>query len=116
MNCSGDFSRVVPPENMDDGALIDGVVRINDLGAREAEEGIDGNKNDTDGIIVNGASPLKIMICSKGEGRMNKSFPKGREGAIIRLVDQGEIGMADLETSQESVIPSGEVYIRVGNE
>ena len=31
-NCGWNFSRVVPPENMDDRALIDRVIRINHLG------------------------------------------------------------------------------------
>ena len=86
-NCSRDFSRVIPPENMDDGALIDGVIRIDDLWARESEEEINGNEDYADGVTVNGTSPLKVMICSEREGGMNKSFPKGREGAIVRLMN-----------------------------
>ena len=72
---------------MNNGTLIDGVVRIDDLWSREAEERIDRNKDNTDWIIMNGTSPLKIMICSEGERRTNKSFPKRREGAIVRLVN-----------------------------
>ena len=30
-NCSWNFSRVIPPENVDNGTLIDGVIRINHL-------------------------------------------------------------------------------------
>ena len=29
-------------------------------------------------------------------------------------MDKGEVGMTDLETPQESVIPSSEIYIRLG--
>ena len=61
-NCGWNFSRVVPPENVNNGALINGVVRIDDLWSGETEERIDGNKNDADRIIMNGTSPLKIMV------------------------------------------------------
>ena len=36
---------------------------------------------------MNGASPLKVMVCADEEGWSNISFPKGREGSVIRLVD-----------------------------
>ena len=36
-NCNRDFSRVVPPENMYDRALIDGMIRINHLRSGEVE-------------------------------------------------------------------------------
>ena len=72
---------------MNDGTLIDRVVRIDDLRGGEPEEGIDGDKNDTDGITMNGTSPLKVMICTDEEGGSNISLPKGREGSVIRLMD-----------------------------
>ena len=99
---------------MDDGALINGVIRIYHLGGREAKERIDGDEDDANGIRMNGASPLKMMIRSDEEWGSDISFPEGREGTIVRLVDEGKVGMANLETSQESVIPSGEIYIRLG--
>ena len=86
-NCAWYFSRVIPPENVNDGALIDRVIRIDDLWGGEAEEGIDGNKDDANGIVMNGTSPLKMMVSADEEGGSNVSFPKGREGAVIRLVD-----------------------------
>ena len=72
---------------MDDGALIDRVVRIDHLRRGKPEEGIDGNEHDADGVAMNGAPPLKVMVCSDEEGRSDISFPKGREGSIIGLVD-----------------------------
>ena len=99
---------------MNDGALIDGVVRIDYLRPRKSEEGINGDEDDTDRIVMNGASPLKVVVGGDGKGSLNESFPEGREGSIIGLVDEGEIGVANLETSQKSVIPSGKIYIRVG--
>ena len=99
---------------MYDGALIDGVIRIYNLGGGEAKEGIDGNENNADGISMDGTSPLKVMVRSNEEGRSDVSFPEGGEGAIIGLVNKGEVGMANLETSQKSIVPSGEIYIRLG--
>ena len=72
---------------MDDGALIDGVIRVDYLRGRKLEEGIDGDENDANGITMNGTSPLKVMIRSNEEGGSNISFPKGRERAIIGLVN-----------------------------
>ena len=72
---------------MDDGALIDGVVRIDDLRSRKAKKGVDGNEDDADGIIMNGTSPLKVMVCSEREGRTNEPFPKRREGLVVGLMD-----------------------------
>ena len=72
---------------MDDGALINGVIRVDYLRRGEAEEGINGNEYDTNRITMNGTPPLKVMICSDEEGRLNISFPKGREGSIIGLVN-----------------------------
>ena len=72
---------------MNNGALVDGVVRIDYLGSRETKKGVDGNEDDADRIIVNGASPLKMMICTEGKGWSDVSFPKGREGSVIGLVD-----------------------------
>ena len=86
-NCSWDFSRVVPPENVNDGALINGVVRIYDLWSKETEERIDGDKDDTDGVMMNGTSPLEVVICCDGKGLSNKSFPEGRERTIVGLVN-----------------------------
>ena len=76
MNCSWDFSRVVPPENMNDGALINGVIRIDDLWSGESEEGIDGDEDNTDGIVMNGASPLKVVVCCERERRSSETFPE----------------------------------------
>ena len=53
-DCSWYFSRVIPPENMNDGALVNGMIRVNYLRTRKPEEGVDGNKNDTNGVVVNG--------------------------------------------------------------
>ena len=99
---------------MYDGALIDGVVRIYNLRGGKSKEGVDGDEDDADGIIMNGTSPLKKMICSDKEGGSDISFPEGGEGSIVGLVNKGEVGMANLETSQKSIIPSGEIYIRSG--
>ena len=72
---------------MNDGALIDGVVRINNLGGGESKERVDGNEYDANGVTVDGTSPLKVMIGANEEGRSDVSFPEGGEGAIIRLMD-----------------------------
>ena len=72
---------------MNDGALIDRMIRIDDLRGGKPEEGIDGNKDDTNGITVNGTSPLKVMICSDEEGRSNVSFPKRGERTVVGLMD-----------------------------
>ena len=72
---------------MNDGTLIDRVVRVDDLRRVKPEEGIDGDKNNANGIGVNGASPLKVMIGADEKGRSNVTFPKGGEGAIIGLMD-----------------------------
>ena len=101
---------------MYDGALIDGVVRIDYLRGSEPKERVDGNEYDADWITMNGTPPLKVMIRSDEEGGSNISFPKRRKGAIIGLMNQGEIGMTSLETSEKSVVPSGKVYIRIGYE
>ena len=71
---------------MNDRALIDGVVRIDHLRGRKAEEGVDGNENNANRVVMNGASPLKMMICSDEERGSNISFPEGREWSVIRLV------------------------------
>ena len=96
---------------MDDGALINGVIRIYHLGGGEAEKGIDRDEDNANGILMNGTSPLKVMIRSDEEWGSDISFPEGGEGAIVRLMDEGKVGMANLETPQESVIPSSEIYI-----
>ena len=113
-NCSRYLPRVVPPENMNDGALINGVVRVDYLRGGKSEERVDGNEHNADRITMNGTPPLKVMIRSDEKRGSDISFPKGREGSIIGLVNQGEIGVADLETSQKSIIPSCEIYIRIG--
>ena len=87
MDCGWNFSRVIPPENMDDGALVDGVVRVDYLWGGEVKEGIDRDKEDADRVIMNRASPLKIMICGDGEGGPNVSFPKRGKGSIVGLMD-----------------------------
>ena len=61
---------------MYDGALIDGVVRIDYLGRGKPEEGVDGNEDDADGITMNGTPPLKVMIRSDEEGGSDITFPK----------------------------------------
>ena len=86
-NCGWYFSRVVPPENVNDRALINGMVRIDDLRPRESVKGIDGNEDYADRIIVNGTPPLKIVICCEGERRTDESFPKRREGSVVGLMD-----------------------------
>ena len=115
-DCGWYFSRVIPPENVDDGALIDRVIRINHLRRGKSEEGIDGDEDNANRVTMNGTPPLKMMVCCDEEGRPNVPFPKRGEGTIIWLMNQREIGVANLETSQKSVIPSGEVYIRIGYE
>ena len=72
---------------MNDWALVNGVIRINHLGGGEAKEGIDGNEDDANWVIMNGASPLKMMISGDKKGGSNVSFPKRREGTIIGLMD-----------------------------
>ena len=98
---------------MDDGALINGVIRVYHLGGGETKKGVDRDEDNANGILMNGAPPLKMMIRSDEEWGSDISFPEGREGTIERLVNEREIGMAHLETSQESVVPSGEIYIRL---
>ena len=71
---------------MYDGALIDGVVRVDYLRGGESKQGIDGDENDTDGVIMNGASPLKIMIHGEGKGGSDVSFPEGRERSVVGLM------------------------------
>ena len=73
---------------MNNGALIDRVVRIDHLRGGEAEERIDRNEDDADGIIMNGAPPLEVMICSDEERGSNVSFPKRGEGTIIGLMNK----------------------------
>ena len=72
---------------MNDGALINGVIRIYNLRGGEAEEGIDGDEDDANGITVNGTPPLKVMIRCNEEGGSDISFPKGGKGAVVGLVD-----------------------------
>ena len=84
---------------MYDGALIDGVIRIYDLGGGESKEGINRNENNTDRVTVNGTPPLKVMVCADKEGGSDISFPEGRKGSVVGLMDEGEIGMTNLETS-----------------
>ena len=87
MNCSRDFSRVVPPENVYDGALIKGMVRVDNLRSGEAEKRVDGNEDYADGVVVNGTSPLKVMVCGGEKRGADGPFPKGRKGSVIGLVD-----------------------------
>ena len=72
---------------MNDGALIDGVVRVDDLWTGEVEEGINGDKNNTNGVVMDRASPLKIVVSHYREGGSNVSLPEGREGSIVGLVN-----------------------------
>ena len=72
---------------MNDGALIDGVVRVNHLRGGEAKQGVDGNEHDANGVGMNGASPLKVMVCSDKKRRSDVSFPEGGEWSIIRLMN-----------------------------
>ena len=72
---------------MYDGALIDGVVRIDYLWRGEAEEWIDGDEYNANRIAMNGTSPLKVMICSDEKGGSNIPFPKRGERTIIGLMD-----------------------------
>ena len=74
---------------MYDGALIDGVVRIDYLRAGEAKEGVGGNEHNTNGVVMDRASPLKIVIGCYREGGSDISFPEGGKGSIVRLVDEG---------------------------
>ena len=61
---------------MNDGALIDRVVRIYDLGGGESKEGINRDEDDADGITMNRAPPLKVVICADEEGGSDISFPE----------------------------------------
>ena len=99
---------------MNDGALIDRMVRVYDLRGGESKEWINGNEDDADGITMDGTPPLKVMVRADKEGSSDISFPKGREGSVIGLMNKGEVGMANLEASQKSIVPSGEIYIRSG--
>ena len=86
-NCTGDFSRVVPPENVYNGALINGMIRVDDLWSRKVKEGVNGNEDHTDRIVMNGTSPLEIVVsCYRKQGS-DVSFPEGGEGTVIGLVD-----------------------------
>ena len=99
---------------MYDGALIDGVVRVDYLWAGKVKKGIDGDENDADGVVMDGTPPLKVMVSGYGERGVNVSFPEGRERSIIGLMDKGEISVGNLETPQKSVVPGGEIDIRIG--
>ena len=99
---------------MYDGALIDGMIRIDDLRGGESKEGINRDEDDADGVTVNRAPPLEMMVCPDKKGGSDISFPEGRKGAVVGLMNEGKIGMANLETSQKSIVPSSEVYIRSG--
>ena len=90
------------------------MIRVNHLRGGETEEWVDGYENDADGESMDGTSPLEEMIRGDKEGWSNISFPEGREWTIVGLMNQGEVGMANLETSQKSVIPGGKIYIRIG--
>ena len=72
---------------MYDGALIDRVIRIYHLRGGEAEEGIDGNENNANGITMNGTPPLEVMIRSDEEGGPGISFPKGGKRTVVGLMD-----------------------------
>ena len=72
---------------MNNGALIDGMVRIDHLRGGEAEERIDGDEDNANRVTMNGTPPLKVMICSDEEGGSDISFPKGGEGSIVGLMD-----------------------------
>ena len=72
---------------MDDGALIDGVIRIDHLRRRESEKRVDGDEGHANRITMNGASPLKVMIGGDEERWSNVSFPKGGERTIVGLVN-----------------------------
>ena len=99
---------------MDDGALIDRVIRVCYLRGGESEKRIDGDEDNANGIIMDGTSPLKMMIRSDEERGSDIPFPKRGKGTIVGLMNEGEIGVANLETSQKSVIPSSEIYIVLG--
>ena len=72
---------------MNDGALIDRMIRVNDLWGGEPKKGVDGDKDDANGITMNGTSPLKVMICANEERRSNISLPKRGERLVIGLMD-----------------------------
>ena len=72
---------------MHDGALIDGVVRINYLRGGKLEEGVYRDEDNANRITMNGTSPLKVMICSDKKGGLNVSFPKGGKGAVVGLMN-----------------------------
>ena len=72
---------------MNDGALIDGVVRVDYLGRGESKEGIDGDENNANRITMNGTSPLKVMVCTDEERGPDITFPEGGEWAIVRLMN-----------------------------
>ena len=63
-NCSRDFSRVIPPENVDDGALIDRVIRINYLRGGKPKERVDGDEDNKNGVGMNGTPPLEVVVGS----------------------------------------------------
>ena len=60
------------------------------------------------------ASPLEIVVRRYREGRSDIFFPEGGEGLIIRLMDEGEVCMRDLEASQKPIVPGSEIDIRIG--
>ena len=72
---------------MNDGALKDGVVRIDDLWSGESKKGVDGDEYDANRITMNGTSPLKVMISAEEERRSSIPFPERGEGTIVGLVD-----------------------------
>ena len=59
---------------MDDWALVNGVVRVDYLRCREVKKGIDGDEDNADGIFVNRASPLKVVVSSQQEWGSDVSF------------------------------------------
>ena len=79
---------------MYDGALINGVVRINHLRSGEAEERADGDEDNTNRVVMNGASPLEVVVRSDRERGPDISFPKGGEGHRLQLLfPHGSWGM-----------------------
>ena len=49
---------------MDDGALINGMIRINHLGGGEPEQRVNGDEYHTNGVGVNRTPPLKVVVGS----------------------------------------------------
>ena len=58
-----------------------------------------------DGLLMEDASPLKVVICSYEKRWGSESGVKGRKWPIVRAVNKLSLGQIGLEASEDSIIP-----------